>query len=247
MISEDDILSIWKSTIVAIEEPKHICKFCNRAFVKESTLNSHACEKKRRHQQEKETGVQWGFQAYLLFYSSTQSMAKPKTYQDFSESSYYLAFVKFGRYCVGLRCVNFTLYTQWLLKNNKKIDQWCSDKLYEAWLIEYIRKESVQDALERALKEMQEYADTHPELKNGFNDYFRYANSNRIVYHISTGRISPWVVYNCASGITFLGQLNEVQVGMIMPWIDPDVWQARFKENQSDIKWAKEILTAAGL
>ena len=191
--------------------------------------------------------MQWGLQAYLLFYNSTQTTAKPKTYQDFSESSYYLAFVKFGRYCVDLRCVNFTLFAQWLLKNNKKLDQWCSDKLYEAWLIEYVRKESVQDALERALKEMQEYAEANPELKNGFNDYFRYGNGNRIVYHISTGRISPWVVYNCTSGIAFLGQLTEVQVGMIINWVDPDFWQARFKENQTDIKWAKEILTAAGL
>lgn len=247
MISEDDILAIWKTTTVATEEPKHICKFCNKAFARESTLTSHACEKKRRHQQEKEIGVQWGLQAYVSFYNSTQTTTKPKNYQDFCESSYYLAFVKFGRYCVELRCVNVLLFTQWLLKNNKKLDQWCSDKLYEAWLVEYMKKESVQDALERALKEMQEYAETHSELKNGYNDYFRYGNSNRVCYHISTGRISPWIVYNCNSGVKFLGELNEIQIGMIINWIDPDFWHSKFKDNAADVKWTKEILTAAGL
>jgi len=119
--------------------------------------------------------------------------------------------------------------------------------MYSTWLHEYLKKEAVQDALERALKEMQEYADSHPELKNGFTDYFRYGNSNRICYHISTGRISPWVVFGCNSGVDFLDGLNEEQLGMIMPWIDPDYWQRKFKDYMADTEWVKSILEAAGL
>ena len=89
MISE--ILEAWKSTQLATAQSKFICKFCNKAFVKETTLTNHLCEKKRRHQQEKETGVQWGLQAYVMFYNSTQMSAKAKSYEDFCESSYYLA------------------------------------------------------------------------------------------------------------------------------------------------------------
>lgn len=242
-----EILEAWKSTTVATSESKFVCKFCNKAFVKESTLMSHMCEKKRRHQQEKETGVQWGLQAYLMFYNSTQMSAKVKSYEDFCESSYYLAFVKFGRYCVDVRCVNFLSYMQWLLKNNKKLDNWASDRLYEEWLVEYMRKESVQDALERSLKEMQEYAETHPELKNGFVDYFRYGNVNRIIHHISTGRISPWSIFNCASGVEFLGALTQDQVGMIIDWISPDQWNSRFQDSAADVAWARQILQTAGL
>lgn len=245
MISE--ILEAWKTTALATTESKYVCKFCNKAFVKETTLASHLCEKKRRHQQEKETGVQWGLQAYVMFYNSTQMSAKIKSYEDFCESSYYLAFVKFGRYCVDVRCVNFLSYMQWLLKHNKKLDNWASDRLYEEWLVEYMRKESVQDALERSLKEMQEYAETHPELKNGFVDYFRYGNSNRIIHHVSTGRISPWSIFNCASGVEFLGSLTEDQVAMIVDWINPDHWNSRFRDSASDVAWARQILETAGL
>ena len=223
------------------------CRYCEKAFVKESTLAVHLCEPKRRWQQEKEVGVQLGLKAYLRFYEVTQGSARLKSYADFVSSPYYNAFVKHGRYCQSIRCINFANFLDWLLRNNKKIDNWCSDKLYEEWMHDYLRKEAVQDALERALKEMQDYADDHPDLKNGFSDYFRYGNSNRVVHHITTGRISPWIVYNCASGVDFLGNLSEDQVAMVMPWINPDHWQRKFTDYLADTEWVKDILQKAGL
>jgi hypothetical protein len=227
--------------------PTFKCKYCDKSFRKESTLAVHQCESKRRALQEKEMGVQLGLQAYLRFYEFTQGSAKLKNYENFSTSPYYNAFVKFGRYCQEIRCINFTNYLDWLLKNNKKLDYWCSDKFYTEWLPDYLKKEAVQDALERALKEMQQYADDHPELKNGFTDYFRYGNTNRICHHITTGRISPWIVYNSSSGIEFLENLSEEQVGIVLPWINPDHWQRKFRDYMADTEWAKDILEKAGL
>jgi hypothetical protein len=223
------------------------CRYCEKPFRKESTLLAHLCEAKRRHTQRDETGVQLGFKAYLRFYEFSQGSARLKCYDDFVASAYYNAFVKFGRHCVTIRCVNFASFTDWLLKNNKKLDNWCSDRLYTEWLEEYIKREATSDALERALREMTEYADSHPELKNGFVDYFRYGNSNRICYHITTGRISPWIIYNCTSGIQFLEQLREDQVALIISCIDPDFWQKRFRDYLADTEWVKDILDKAGL
>lgn len=224
-----------------------VCRYCKKSFVKENTLSAHVCESKRRHQQEKEIGVQLGLKAYLRFYEISQGSAKSKTYTDFAGSPYYTAFVKFGRHLVGVRCINTVSFIDWLLKNNKKIDYWCKESFYIEWMHEYLKKEAVQDALERALKEMQDYSDTNPELVGNFNEYFRYGNSNRICYHISSGRISPWVVYNCDSGVDFLSKLSEDQIKIVMPWIDPDYWQRKFKDYVSDSEWIKDILLRAGL
>ena len=142
---------------------------------------------------------------------------------------------------------NFASFTDWLLKNNKKLDNWCSDRLYTEWLPEYLRREATQDALERALREMQDYADTHPELRNGYRDYFQYGNANRICYHISTGRISPWVVFNCDSGVAFLEGLDPMQTEIVLPWLDPDFWQQKFQDYLADTEWIKDILKKAGL
>jgi len=224
-----------------------ICRYCKKSFVKETTLIAHMCEPKRRYQQEKETGVQLGLKAYLRFYEISQGSAKTKNYDDFVGSPYYTAFVKFGRHLVGVRCVNTASFTDWLLKNNKKIDHWCKEALYLEWLHEYMKKEAVQDALERALKEMQDYSDAEPKLQNNFNNYFRLGSANRIVHHISNGRISPWIVYNCDSGVDFVGSLNEEQIAIIMPWIDPDHWQRKFKDYLADTEWVKSVLAAAAL
>lgn len=223
------------------------CRYCNKEFRRESTLTAHVCEQKRRYQQQNETGVQFGFRSYLRFYEITQGSAKLKTYDDFAASPYYNSFVKYGRYCVSIRCVNVNSFTDWLLKNNKKLDYWCKDSLYEEWLIEYLRRENYTDALERGIREMQDYADANHELKNGLSDYFRYGNTNRICHHICTGRITPWIIYNCDTGVECLDSLNETQLEMVVPWIDPDFWAKKMQDYQADCLHAREILRAAGL
>ena len=222
------------------------CKYCERDFRKESTLTAHLCEPKRRWQQETETGVQFGLRAYLQFYETTQGSAQLKSYMDFVASPYYNAFVRFGRHLVAIRCINSNSYTAWLLKNNKKLDHWCKDKFYEEWLHEYIRREAVQDALERGLKQMEEYANGDSGLAS-YSHYFKYGNHNRICYHITTGRVSPWIVYNCDSGIEFLESISAEHLAIVLPWIDPDYWNRKFKDYVADVEWCKHVLDQAGL
>jgi len=228
-------------------KPSYKCRYCDKEFRKESSLAVHLCEQKRRWQEEKETGVQFGLRAYLRFFELTQGSAKMKSYTDFVASPYYRAFVKFGRHIVGIRAVNPKMFTEWVIKENKKLDHWTHEKVYLEYLKGYMRKEAVQDALERALKEMQDYADEHQEFKNGFSDYFRFGSPNRICHHIANGRVSPWIVFNCTSGIAFLDQLSDEQIGLVLPWIDPDYWQQKFRDYVADTEWIKQILKEANL
>ena len=228
-------------------KPSCKCKYCNKEFRKESTLAAHQCEPKRRWQQEKEMGVQFGLQAYLRFFEVTQGSAKLKSYADFVTSPYYLAFVAFGRHMQAIRAVNPRAFIDWVIKQNKKLDHWTHEAVYVEYLHQYLKREATQDALERALIEMQEYVDQHTEITQGLSGYFRNGNSNRICHHIANGRISPWIVYNCDSGIAFLDSLTEEQIAIIIDWIDPDYWQRKFKDYVADTEWVKMILKEAGL
>ena len=243
----NDIVSAWKDSNIA-KPAGYTCKYCERSFQREKTLAAHQCEPKRRWQQEKEVGVQFGLQAYLRFFEMSQGSAKTKSYEDFVTSPYYTAFVKFGRYMIDVRAVNPRAFIEYVLKQNKKIDHWTHEVVYLEYLHQYMRKEAVSDALERALTEMQKYVDENTELfPNGFRDYFRVANSNRVCHHIANGRISPWVLFNCDSGIAFLGELGEEQVTQIIKMIDPEYWQRKFKDYLADTEWTKQILKDAGL
>lgn len=221
----------------------HLCCYCEKSFIKESSLAVHVCEPKRRQQERDEVGVQLGLQAYLRFYEVTQGSSKLKGFDDFAKSPYYRAFVKFGRYCVAIRAVNVARFIDWVLKHNKKIDHWCRDAVYNEYLIEYLRLESVSDALSRAIEQSMGWNETtqHPA-----HDYLRYGNANTICHDINTGRVSAWVLYNCESGIAFLNSLNSEQLAMIWPYVDSDVWQKKFKDYAADAEYARSILKDAG-
>jgi hypothetical protein len=220
-----------------------VCQYCGKGFVKESTLTAHICENKRRHQQKDETGVRLAYQAWLRFYELSQGSAKKKTYDDFVKSSYYVAFTKFGRHLHSIRAVNPSAFIDYVIKNNKKLDHWCKDKLYEEYLLQYLRKENPQDALERGILEMQSWAD---EEHSVVKDFFRYASTNKICAMITNGRISPWLIYCSDTGQACLEKFNEEQIAIIYAWIDPEYWQRRLKDYTSDTEWCKHILSEAG-
>lgn len=221
----------------------HTCKYCDRSFSRETTLSVHVCEQKKRFQESTERGVQLGLHGYLKFYEYTQGSAKLKSWTDFATSPYYRAFVKWGRYCVDVRVIQPERFLEWLLKNNKKIDNWCSDRLYTEYLVTHVQKETVNDALARAI----EYSlDWSEKTGSPSHDCLRYGSVNATCHAITTGRISAWVIYNSESGQKFLAELNAEQVSMIWPYIDSDVWQKKFADYPGDQEYAKEILTQAG-
>ena len=224
-------------------QTKFRCQYCHKDFAKESTLAVHVCEQKKRRQDRDDRGVQLGFQGYVRFYEMTQGSAKFKTYDDFCESSYYRAFVKWGRYCVNTRVVNPRQFLEWLLKNNKKLDRWASDQLYTEYLVWYLTVENVADALARAVEFGIEWAEKH-EARDC--DCLRYGSASAMCYAITAGRISPWVIYNSQSGQQFLQSISSEQLAMIWPYIDSDIWQKRFADYAADQEYAREILAKAG-
>jgi hypothetical protein len=221
----------------------YCCEYCKKEFVKETSIAAHMCEPKRRYASRDEAGVRLGFQSYIRFYETAAGSARNKTFETFIESAYYRAFVKFGRYCVDICAINPPRFIDWLLKHNKKIDYWCSDRVYTEYLIDYLRIEAVDDALSRAVEFGMSWAETNSAQSN---DCLRYGNINAMCYAVTTGRISPWVIYNSESGQRFLSSLDPTQVSMIWPYIDSDVWQQQFAKRAADQAYAQEILTRAG-
>ena len=219
------------------------CEFCNRQFQRESTILVHMCEPKRRRLERSERGVQLGLQAYVRFYEITQSSARTRTFEDFCDSPYYRAFVKWGRYCVNTRVINPTQFLEWLLRNNRKIDRWATDGHYEEFLLDYVRRESADDALFRAISWSLDWADANTAPAH---DCLRYGNANSICHAITTGRLSAWVIYNCDSGQALLARFMPEQVAMIWPWIDTDVWNQRFRDFPADREFVQDTLRKAG-
>jgi hypothetical protein len=229
--------------ITVSTDPGHRCQHCDRVFRREQSLMSHVCEQGRRHLERNEVGVQIGLQAYLRFYEIMQGSSRLRSWDDFRQSPYYRAFVRFGRHCQGIRAVAIPRFIDWLVQGNRKIDHWCSDNLYAEFLQGYVRRENVADALARTIEQALAWQE---ETQHPAQLYLRHANANAVCYAVTTGRVTAWSLYNSDSGQEFLTRVNAEQLQMIWPWIDSDFWDQKFRDYPADVEYARDMLSRMG-
>ena len=230
--------------MIALVNQPFKCVHCDKNFMQEKTLVAHMCERKRRALQKDEKRVQAGFYAYNRFWQLTQNSKKPKTYDNFADSSYYNAFVKFGSFINNVSPLYPDKFIDHVIKSGEKLDNWCKDKVYEAYLYDTLKTEPVESAVQRTLQTMMEWGDDH---KAEFNHYFLYVSLNRAVNDIINGKISCWVILNCADGKKMVQNMSDDQLNMIAPAFDVPYWLRRFKELPADVALVKEICSEVGL
>jgi len=228
---------------MTIDKP-YVCEYCGSGYVKEKTLAVHMCEKKRRALQKNEKRVQLGFYAFQRFYKLSAGSKKEKTYQDFCNSQYYNAFVKFGSFLNNVRPLYPEKYIDYVVTSRIKLDHWCKDELYENYATELVLKEDMEVAVRRSIDTMMDWGQ---EKEVPWNDYFRYASLNRSVRDIKDGKISPWLVLNCKTGKEMLGKFNDEQLGMIYQIVNPSHWALRFKRRQADLDSLKIVVKESNL
>jgi hypothetical protein len=220
------------------------CVHCGKSFMKEKTLVAHMCERKRRALQQTEKRVQAGFMAFNRFWQLTQNAKIPKTYDNFADSSYYNAFVKFGSFVNNVNPLYPDRFIDYVIKSGVKLDHWCRDELYDKYLFEILKIEPVESAVQRSITTMMEWADEH---NAEFSHYFNYVSLNKAVHDIRNGHISAWVVLNSSSGQTMIRNMSDEQLDMIAPAFDVPYWLRRFKEVPADVALVKEICREVGI
>jgi len=207
------------------------CTYCGKTFAKERTLQVHLCEPKRRYLQRDEKWVVNAFMVFQRFYEVHQHNSKPRTYEDFCDSAYYNAFVKFGRYIMHINPLYPDKYIDYVLHSKIKLDHWARDDLYEAYLIDALKGEPVEAALQRSIATMMDWA---VEQNAQWSDYFRLVNTNRAVQHIQQGKISPWLLLGCNAGKKMLKSFSDEQLQMTQRFINPEYWANKFRSFPAD-------------
>ena len=227
-----------------VNNKPYICQFCGHGYTQEKTLAVHMCEQKRRHLAKDEKHVVIGYQTYVRFYQLTQNAKTIKTYSEFARSPYYNAFVKFGSYVSNVNPLYPDHYIDWVVRSGAKLDHWCRDALYEKYVLELIHTEQVETALNRSVTHMQTWANDNNSV---WSHYFKYVSVNRATYDIRDGKVSPWLILNCATGKHLLSSLSDEQLASISNVIDPNVWVKKFKKQRADLDLVKEVVKEANL
>jgi hypothetical protein len=218
------------------------CEHCGKLFAKEKTLVVHVCEQKRRHMSRQEKHVQAGLLTYQRFYELTQKGKSQKTFDDFASSSYYTAFVKFGSFLVNTNPIYPERFIDYVVKSGVKLDHWCRDELYNAYLSELIKIEPADGAIQRTISNMMEWGEKN---SSPWEHYFKYVNLNRATHDIREGLISPWILLNTKSGKELLKNMNDEQLEIVGPIIDPQYWMRKFKSLPADFELVKDVIKEA--
>lgn len=230
--------------MIALVEQPYTCIHCKKKFMQEKTLVAHMCERKRRALQKDEKRVQAGFMAYNRFWQLTQNAKKSKTYDEFADSSYYNAFVKFGSFINNVNPLYPDKFVDFVIKSGVKLDHWCKDELYEQYLFEMLKIEPVESAVQRTLQTMMEWADEH---NANFAHYFNYVSLNLAVHDILNGKVSCWVILNTQTGKEMIQKMNDEQLSMIAPVFDVKFWSKKFKDFPADTALVLEICNEVGI
>jgi hypothetical protein len=223
-------------------ELNYKCEHCGKLFAKEKTLVIHVCEQKRRHLSRDERHVQTGLLTYQRFYELTQKSKAAKTFEEFASSPYYTAFVKFGSFMINTAPIYPERFIDYVIKSGVKLDHWCRDELYDSYIRELIKIEPADGAIQRTIKTMMDWADTN---SAPWEHYFQYVNLNRATHDIKEGLISPWLILNTKSGKELLQRMNDEQLEIVGPIVDPQFWIRRFKSLPADVELIKDVVKEA--
>lgn len=208
------------------------------------TLQTHMCVKKRRWADREMTHVRLGYRVFQKFYEINSMSQKTRTVEDFIKSPYYEGFVKFGRSCIVNEYIQPEMFAEWLINNGKKLADWSKDKLYDEFLLHYVRKETGLRALERSIIYLSEWAkENHFE----WNEYFTQVSTPRAVHDIRSSKISPWLLYLSDSGKELLMRFSDEQIKMIDHIIDAKFWMKVFADNPSEVDVVQQTCEAAGI
>jgi len=221
-----------------------ICAYCNKSFSKENTLTVHMCEQKRRHMVQNDKPVRLGYRAYQLFYTKNTNSKEPKTYKEFAKSSYYTAFVRFGKHILDINAIDPEKFIEFVLRMGVKLDNWCKDSVYEEYVRDLTKRESVDRAVERNILLMQQWS---LQEEQEWTKFFDKITPQLAVHWIKTGRISPWIIYGCDAAQNLLDRMNDEQIKMVAEYIDPIYWRKRLIKQREDAQWIQGVFKSAGV
>lgn len=207
--------------------------------MKEGTLVVHICEQKRRHLAQHEKHVVLGYDTFNRFYKLSQNFKGDKTYDEFARSPYYNAFVKFGSFVSNVNPLYPDRFIDYVVRSGVKLDHWCRDEIYDTYVVDLIKTETVETAIERGVNHMMKWGKDN---NAPWNHYFLYVSLSRACYDIKDGKISPWLVLNSTNGKAMIKKFDDTQLMAVNAVMDIPFWLNKFKRQPADVDVIKKVI-----
>lgn len=225
----------------------YTCEFCEKSFSRESTLMSHLCRTKRRYDSRNDSYVRLGFEAYQTWYKLSGASVNRKKEPDFDEfirSKFYMAFVKFGRHIIATKLVNPREFIKYVITNRVKLDHWTKDSVYDSYVKDVGRRESIDVALDRFAKLIMQWSE---ETGIDWQQYFHRASTAEIMKNVRNGKINPWIIFKSNTAYAWFERMTPEQVNIVNDFIDVKSWNAKMHKEKKTAQFVETALEELGI
>lgn len=225
------------------QNEKFTCEWCKKSFVKETTLLAHSCEPFRRWNNRDTISFRIAHNAWRTMWKVLGNKGDQGIH-EFIKNRHYSAFVKFGEWCINEQVQEPDRYIQWNINNKIPLKKWTDLSVYNTYIITLLTTETPESGLNRSLKSIQKWSDDTGE---DWHHFFEKVNVHIGLNWIIQGKISPWMLYNCDSAISFLEKCNQEQLNLIQKIAPITSWKIKILRYKSDCEHIKSVLKEAGM
>lgn len=229
--------------MLSLVQMTYKCRYCAKDFVKETTLMSHMCERKRRFLAKDDKQNRIAYQSWLLYRRlSMANIKKDKPYEDFIDNSLFTGFMKLAKYMIDMNLEKPEEFVKFIVLHSVKMHDWTKIFVYEEFIREKIKNETADRAVERSLLNMKGWAER---TGNNWNEYFASVSTVDAVQDIKMGRISPWCTFATDQGSRLIDRLEPGQIQALIDFLNPQAWKVKIKRQQEDADWVQEVFNKA--
>jgi hypothetical protein len=185
------------------------------------------------------------YQSWLLFRRLTIANIKhDKQYEEFITNRYFTDFMKLSKHIIDLGIEDPEGFVKFVIMNSVPIRDWQKAVVYETYIKDRTKKETVERAAERSILNMTAWAE---KTKNDLTDYFVQVSTPEAVQDIRMGRISPWCLFATDQGSRLVDRLEPGQVQQLVDYMEPLSWRAKVKRQQQDAEWIQKVFNKANV
>jgi hypothetical protein len=219
------------------------CKYCQKEFVRESTLATHLCEPKRRMLAKDTKQNRIAYQGWLLFRRLTMANIKnDKPYEEFITNRFFSDFMKLAKHIIDLGIEDPEGFVKFITMNSVPASKWHTAVVYETYVKDRTKKETVERAIERSVLNMKAWAER---TNSTWEDYFVLVATPEAVQDIRMGRISPWCMFATDQGSRLVDRFEPGQVQQLIDYMEPQSWRAKVMRQRTDAVWVQYVFNEA--
>lgn len=229
--------------------PVFQCKFCDREFKREDTVNTHKCVKRDRYDDRESRPMREAFRLYMQFMEINKFPFKKgvEPFIGFIKSKYFNDFYDFATYYLNNRDIlRIDEFTEHLMRTGTPITMWSTYKEKDSWVLSCIRSELPRDGVVRSINALVEWGET---VNKEWNTFFQNVSSARAISWIESGKISPWILWLSPreSVNNFMSNFSHSELEYILKYIDYSYFEIKTIKYRSDCDNIRAMLKEAGL